>query len=218
MMKNTLVYVSVFFLALTILACKTKGEQGENSKANLPAMRTDSLVGFEGCNRAGFKAISENVFEYKYQYYTFRTTIKEDGAELIEFTIDTIGKKFAKVSDLEPTYFRGCVRGHFFVDIGTAPDVREMIIYSLQNGVMSQVYRVPYLVKYPPFIASNGQFYFFRPVDEAEVSTMPECPDKEAWLEKGLKVGYGQRYMYNLVNRGLTRKSEFVCASLQQGD
>ncbi|MBL7774606.1 MAG: hypothetical protein JNK89_01310, partial [Saprospiraceae bacterium] len=44
---------------------------------------------------------------------------------------------------------------------------------------------------------------------------MPNCPDREAWEKKGLRVGFGQRYMYHMANRGLTRKSEFVCAPLQ---
>lgn len=217
MKQQTFLTAAVVLLALTTLACQANSseKQQASASAELPAERNDSLIGFKGCERAGFKAISAQTREIKYQHYTFHLTSKEDGSETIEFKIDTIGFKFAKVADLEPTYFRGCAREHFFVDIGTAPHVREVIIYSLKKGVLSQVYRTPYIVGNPPYISENGNFWFFCPVEESEVSKIPDCPDKDAWQKDGLQVGYAQRQIYHMLNRGLTRKSEFICAPLQ---
>ena len=110
-----------------------------------------------------------------------------------------------KVPDVEATYFRGFSRGHFFVDIGKDPYVRDIIIYSLQKGVLSQVYRTPYIVADTPFVA-NGTFWFFRPVEQSEVPEKFECPDGDD------NVVFGQRYLYHMINRGLTRKSEYTCS------
>jgi hypothetical protein len=203
---------------MAVSSCKNKATETQSETAgDVPIMleeKTDSLVGFEGCSRAGFKMLSPQVHEFKYQYYTFRITNKEDGAESIEVRIDSTGRRF-KVPDVEPTFFRGAVRGHFFVDVGTAPGVREMIVYSLTRETLSQVYRTQYLLEEPPFVHENGNLWFYVPVPESEVTKEPNCPDKAAWLKKDLTVGYGQRYLYNMVERGLTRKSEFICAPLQ---
>ncbi len=216
--NQTRVYFFVILTAMAVGSCKNKATETQSETAgDAPVMleeKTDSLMGFEGCSRAGFKMLSPQVHEFKYQYYTFRITTKEDGAESIDVRIDSTGRRF-KVPDVEPTYFRGAARGHFFVDVGTAPGIRELIVYSLTRETLSQVYRTQYLLEEPPFVHENGNLWFYVPVPEGEVTKEPNCPDKAAWLKKGLKVGYGQRYLYNMVERGLTRKSEFICAPLQ---
>lgn len=218
MTKQTLVYFTVLLTAITVSNCKNKATENQSKSSGDAAVmlpeKTDSLMGFEGCSRAGFKMLSPQVHEFKYQDYTFRITNKEDGAESIEAVLDSTGRRF-KVPDVEPTYFRGAARGHFFVDVGTAPDVRELIVYSLTRESLSQVYRTQYLLEEPPFVAESGSLWFYVPVPESEVAKELNCPDKADWLKKDLKVGYGQRYLYNMVNRGLTRKSEFICAPLQ---
>jgi len=215
MTKQNVLFLAAILFALTGTACKNKaGDKSPEAADALPAERTDSLVGFEGCQRAGFKVLSPQVHEFKYQHYTFLITRKEDGTERIEARIDSLGRPF-KLADVEPTFFMGSVRGHFFVDVGTGPDIRELIVYSLGKQTLSQVYRTSYLAAEPPFVSENGHLWFYVPVPENEVGKMPDCPDKADWVEKGFSIGYGQRYLYNLVVRGLTRKSEYICVPLQ---
>lgn len=220
MTKHIQFYFSIALLALIILACKNassdKSADGQDSAplASYPGPRTDSVAGFQGCERAGFKALSPQLNEFKYQNYTFQMNKKEGEGETVEITIDSSGTKF-KLPEVEANYFRGVSRDHFFVDIGTDPEIRDVIVYSLNKEVLTLVYRTAYLVKYPPTVA-NGSLLMYVPVEESEVSKMPACKDKDAWLKDGKRIGYGQRYMYHMQNRGLTRKSEFVCAPLSK--
>lgn len=195
-------------LTLALVACKNdKPAEQAATTAELPPPKNDSLVGFKGCERAGFLAINSTTQEFKYQHHKFRIIDSETSpGDRIEAYIDTLNL-LAKVPDVEPTYFKGFSRGHFFVDIGQDPEVREVIVYSLVKGVLSQVYRTPYMVIDTPFVA-NGSFWFYRPIEQSELPEGFECPEEL----KDQNVIYGQRYLYHMDNRGLTRKSEFRCA------
>ncbi len=216
MKKIILLYLSIATMALSLIACKngTPGKtMGNAETTDLPAERNDSLVGFKGCDRAGFKANSPQVHEFKYQYHTVRVTQKETPGDIIEIILDSTEIVY-KVPDVEETYFRGSSTSHFFVEVGVNSGTGDLIIYQLTNKALSQVFRSPYLMDEPPFV-TYGSLLFYCPVEEQEVTKMPDCPDKASWLKKNLKIGYGQRYMYHMRNRGLTRKSEYVCVPLQ---
>lgn len=216
MTKYLQLYFSIALLALAALACKNNTSASADTPATYPGARTDSLAGFKGCERAGFKALTPQSHEFKYQNYTFLMTKREDGGEgeVIEITIDSSGTKF-KLPAVEANFFQGASRDHFFVTIGSDPEVRDVIVYSLAKNTLTLVYRNAYLVNDPPFVA-NGSFQFFCPIEESELTKTPICPDKEAWVKDGKRIGYGQRYMYHMQNRGLTRKSEFTCAPLSK--
>ena len=217
MTKYIQFYASIAMLALTILACKnaSSGTSTEGAES-YPIFRTDTLLGLQGCERAGFKAESTQKQEINYQNYTFRMEQKEGGGEILEVAIDSSAKKF-KLPDVELIHFKGASRDHFFVEVGDNPDIRDLIVYSLKDQTLYQVYRSAFLVAEPPFVA-NGSVQLYVPVEESEVTKMPECPDKAAWIKKGMRIGYGQRYMYHMPIRGLTRKSEFICAPLEKGE
>ena len=220
MKKHILWYLAVLFIAGTMLYCKNgntgtqpdRGKATEATSAKLPAARTDSLFGIEGCERAGFQALSAKVRKFTYQNFSVQITDQDTPGEKIQVIMHSNGKVL-DVPDGEPVYFAGAARDHIFIDVGTGPDKRELIIFNLKLRTLAQTYRTPYYGDLS--VASNGTLWFYAPVDEKEVTKKPDCPEKEEWLKKGQSIGYGQRRLFNLPTRGLTRKSEFICIPLQ---
>ncbi|MCC6463475.1 MAG: hypothetical protein IT260_23595 [Saprospiraceae bacterium] len=214
MMKNVLLYASACVLAAILCFCKntTTTTNEATTAAEAWPDRTDSLFGFKGCERAGFRAISATEREFTYQHTMVRVSDKKDdaGQNIEIFPLDSVAKKM-NVLDEGALFFQGIVRNHMLIDVGTGPDQRELIIYNL--GRPAKMYQTAYVGDIE--IASNGNLRFLLPVEESEVSKMPECPEKEEWLKQGLRVGYGQVCLFSLVNRSLTRKSEFQCVAKQ---
>lgn len=236
MKKRMLLLLPVLaLLAGLALACKNKKENtnapeeiisleggrgagrplGSGETSSLPPEKPDTLFGFEGCERPGFRALTPKVHEFIYQGFRVRITQRDDEAgEKLEVFIDSTGASLA-IPTVEATFFRGGARGHIFVDVGTGPDVRDIILYNLKRGTLAQVYREQYCPDGETFVSQNGGFWFYCPVADSEVTKKPDCPDKEMWAKNGLRTAYGQRYVYDMVNRGLTRKSEFICVPMQ---
>jgi len=216
MTKHILICVTAS-LALWAMACKNNASPDAKAPdITYPYEKPDSLLGFEGCMVAGYRALSPTEREFIYQDYSIKIADKENApGENIEIVLDSIGKTLSVPASTEEGYFQGMARGHFFVDIGTAPDVREIVLYTVTEGKLMQAYRTNYLPAEPPFISANGGFWFYTPIAESDMLQVPDCPDKEKWVKDGLRVGYGQRCVYNLVNRMLTKKSEYVCVPLQ---
>lgn len=191
---------------------RREGAANDTSKMSQISPVTDSLFGFKGCERAGFRTYPPNIREFKYQNFTVRLTPKEGTGEKIQVIIDSIGKSL-DVPDVEPTFFNGAVRNNVLVRVDNGPNDQELIVYNLDRNTLAQNYRTRYCGEL--FIASSGTMWFYYPVEEKDVTKMPECPEREEWEKKGLHVGYGQRYMFNLPKRGLTKKSEFACIPLK---
>ncbi len=228
MTKRILLYIPVVVLGILLLACKNKNESTETANVTAPGVgagerpqgsggqtmlpeKIDTAFGLKGCDRAGFRNIKDKIREFTYDGYRVRLVKRDNEAgENIEVIIDSTGRSLL-VPNVEATYFAGGAFGHIFVDIGSDPEVRDILVYNLKRGSLAQVYRERYCVAGETFVSSNGGLWFYCPVDEMVVNKKPECPEQAEWLNKGLKVGYGQKYLYDLLNRGLTRKSEFIC-------
>ena len=55
----------------------------------------------------------------------------------------------------------------------------------------------------------------FARIEESDMIKVPDCPDKAKWEKEGAKVIYGQLCLYNIVQRSLTKKSEYICVPLK---
>lgn len=180
-----------------------------------PFEKPDSLFGYEGCLMTGFRAYSPTEREFVYQDYTIRVKDKADGVgQNVELMRDS-ARVFTLPVSSEEGFFQGAARNHLFFDVGTGPGIRQILLYSVKENDVFQVYRADYLPDVQPFVSSNGGFWFYAPIEESEMVKTPDCPDKEKWLKEGLRVGYGQRCVYNLMDRMLVKKSEYICVPLQ---
>ena len=204
-MKHVMLYVPALLLAGMFTFCKNSTPEKPTTEF-LPE-RTDSLFGLKGCDRAGFRMLSPTEHEFVYQDFTVHITKKPDGSEEIKAV-----RTDSTTSDLDivhegPSYFRGSSHGQIFVEEDKGPGNHEMAIYHVNRR--SLMLRTPFCGDME--IWANGNVWFYTPIEESEVSKMPECPEKAEWDKKGWKTTYGQRSIFHLVNRTLTKKSEFAC-------
>lgn len=209
-MKRLLFYATAIVLSGSLLFCKnTPASQG--SAEELPADRNDSLVGLKGCERAGFKALSKTERQFIYQDFTVNSNDKADGkGQDIDIT-RTDGAEGLTILHEEPTYFLGSSRGQVLFEEGTGPENRKLVVYHVKRRAL--LFRYPFCGDME--VTPNGFVRFYTPVEESDMTEVPECPDKEKWEKEGKKVVYGQLCLFSLVNRSLTRKSEYACIPLK---
>lgn len=223
-MKNLFSITFGAVLLFTLVFCKNtplpegqtivsnKPMSDTTAAAGLPAAKKDSVAGFKGCEKASWSQPSPNTSEFVYQHYTVVVTPNTDQpGEKITVKRDADRPDFVVPTLEEPAYFHGICRNKLFVDAGTGPDGRKLFVFDLDKNV--QYFSTPYCGDLQ--IVQSDRLYFMMPVAEAEVTKMPDCPEKEQWIKDGLRVGYGQRCIFNLMQRSLTRKSEWACVPMQ---
>jgi hypothetical protein len=179
--------------------------------APLPPGKIDSVAGFKGCDKAAWSPLTASSEEFIYQHYTVKITRndKKPGEQI------TVARDSGRADFVVPMpdngYFKGVSRNKLFVDAGTGTDGRELFIFDLDKK--TQYYTTPYCGE--PQVHQHGKIYYLVPVEEKDVLKMPDCPEKAEWEKKGLEVGYGQRAIFNLTVRSLTKKSEWACVAKQ---
>ncbi|GEM_PF-1816081 len=209
-------------VALFLWMCQSNTGTSDNSKGasavevNYPYERADSVFGFEGCDKGLYKADSAGAFEMVYAGYRVQVTDNpsQPGQQITVF-VDSTGPRLTFPPFDEGGYFQGKWKNHFFVDLGTGPDVRKLNVYKIENGRLYQVFQTEYLPKEAPVVSQRGALWFYGPVEEKEISEKPACPEAEQWRKEGLRVGYGQRWLYDIEQRMYVRKSEFICVPRQ---
>lgn len=216
MIKHTPFVAATLLLALLVVSCKNSPSDNSEKNVTYPIERNDSIVGFKGCLVAGFKASSATEREFIYQKYLIKARNQEGfSGERIDLIVLPDSARYMLPVD-DNGAFSGMAYDHIFIDAGTAPDLRELVLYRIKpGGVISMVFRTKYYPEPAPFVSENGSLWFYTPIEEKDMVKIPDCPDKKKWVKDGLRVGYGQRALYNLTDRMLTRKSEYVCVPLQ---
>ncbi|MCW5922723.1 MAG: hypothetical protein KIS77_10280 [Saprospiraceae bacterium] len=177
----------------------------------LPMGKLDSLAGFKGCEKATWSPLTANSEEFIYQHYIVKITRDpKTPGEQITVLRDANRPNFV-IPMPDAGVFKGVCKNKLFVDTGTGPDGRELFVYDVDN--MTQIYNTRYYGD--PEVVNAEKIYFLMPAEESDVTRKPDCPEKEEWLKDGLRVGYGQRCIFNFTVRSLTRKSEWACVPLQ---
>lgn len=218
---NIRIAAGMTLLALLVWACqsgKTPDKKSDRPaiEVTFPYEKADSLFGFEGCDKGLYRADSAEAFEIYYGVYRVQAKYNPDapGQEIVAI-IDSTGQRLAFPPVDEGGYFQGKWRNFFFVDLGTAPDVRKLNIYKEENGILYQVHQTEYLPHEAPIVSVTGSLWYYSPIEEADMQEKPNCPDAEQWRKEGLRVGYGQRRLFDLQQRMLVRKSEYTCVPRQ---
>ncbi len=179
--------------------------------AALPMGKIDSAVGFAGSDRAAWSPLTATSEEFIYQHYRVKISREPNTpGEKIVVARDN-GRTDFTIPMPENGYFKGICRNKMFVDAGTGPDGRRFYVFDLDN--QTQYFDSPYCGD--PQVVGADRLHFLIPVEESTVTRIPDCPQKEEWVKNGLKVGYGQRAIFNFMKRSLTEKSEWACVPMQ---
>lgn len=218
-MKNLITIAAATVLTLLLASCENKTatignltkKTGELTPGGLPAGKSDSIAGFKGCESAAFSPLTPDSDEFLYQHYTVIIKRKpNDAGEEVTVRRDS-GRTDFVIPVPEAGRFYGILHGKLFIDAGTGPDLRHLFMFDLDKE--SQWFDTPYCGDVQ--IIDSERLYFLLPVEESEVAKKPDCPEKAEWEKNGLRAGYGQRSIFNFINRSLTRKSEWVCVPMQ---
>ncbi len=208
-------------LALLIWACQS--DKKPSAQADKPAVevsypyeRADSVFGFQGCDKGTYRADSAGSFEMIYGAYRVQVKDRENApGQEITIIIDSTGQRLMLPPLDEGGYFQGKWRNHFFVDLGTAPDVRKLNVYKEENRGLYQVFQTEYLPHEVPLVSTTGSLWFYGPIKAEDMREKPICPDAEQWRKQGFTIGYGQRCLYDMAQRMYVRKSEYTCVPMQ---
>lgn len=223
-MKNLFLLATGTVLLLTLSFCKnTPLPEGqtvvsentpiEPATPEIPLQmgKRDSIAGFNGCDLATWSPITTNREEFIYHHHTVVITRNPNQpGEKITVKRDA-GRMDFVIPMPENGHFKGVSRNKIFIESGTGTDARHLYVYDIDKR--STFFDSPYCGELQ--IVHSDRLYFMMPVVEEEVTKIPDCPEKEQWIKDGLQVGYGQRCILNLLQRSLTRKSEWACVPVQ---
>lgn len=211
-MKN-FAFLFLFFLAFS---CKnetssTTSSASETAQDEAPKAGADEAVhGMEGAEAARIAA-GEDATEYVYQQYKVRTVAdgRNAGEHITVYTPD--GQEIWKLANDSGHFFHGISRDHAFVDIGTGPSGRNLMVYDLKNN--KTVFKLQYIGE--ASISADGVLSFYRNMPERGVPKSTRCPEKSAWEKDGLGIGYGQLHTYPLTDGEVLGKPVFKCFPVQ---
>jgi hypothetical protein len=212
-----MVYLRLFlplFIAFALVTCKNQASSGgqKAESATYPSAPIDTAYGFNGCDRAQMVIKSPTEVELTYHHYMVTLTTKPDEpGEEVKLTPREEGQITYNLPMQENSYFVGINRDKAFIDSGTGPDGRQLLVWDIpkRKGLLQMMYTDTVL------ITSSGRMWFFEPVDVSVIDSLPACPQKAEWEAGGLGVGYARRCLYNLEDGSLTKKSEYKCVPLQ---
>ncbi len=207
-------------LALIFLSCKNQTASPESKPAagasvaadtTVFTVARDTLVGFKGMDRCGYTRPAAGECEFQYRHYTIKTADLKDepGQSISIMNLDT-KSGFSVPSGLNG-FFAGISQDILCVDIGTGPDMREMVLFNLKT--MKPVLKTSYVGE--PEVLDIGKLWYLKPADEKTITKMPDCPDRSEWEKQGLRVGYGQVCLNSLSANTEVRKMEWRCVPLQ---
>ena len=111
-------------------------------------------------------------------------------------------------TEAEANYFFGLSDDYLFIDQGTAPPPRRIIVVDLQTKeeVYTDLYNRPAAIE-------ASTFTYWKPIDDKP--TVESCPDLPAWEADGLGAGLEERVSLDLDTLALTEEGEVRCSARQ---
>lgn len=196
--------------ALVMFACKNdKPVAGQSDE--LPPPNPDTLIGFNGTEKCGYSPRSKDTTDFFFQKYRVSIVQKSDGSGQNITVSELMGENPFDLNLGDDYTFKGISRNFIFFSQGTAPDIRQILIYDLVKRI--PIFKDTYCDTL--FLASNSKLWFWAPVDKSAVKKLPECPDSAQWVKDGLQCGYAQRKLYDPISNAMAVKSEYICFARQ---
>ena len=205
---------NLIFLSFILIAFSCKHEpSGNSSNAPHPAEEstpTETEYGLPGSDKTSVSKSPESSV-FKYQQYVVKTTPAKDSAGEDIAVSDATGQEIWLLDNgSSANSFYGISYDHVFVDMGTGPDGRKLLVFNLLNK--KTVLEAGYIGDLS--ISSEGLLSYYLPVTEKQAGKV-DCPEKASWEKQGLAVGYGQAHELLLTGGQPVAKPVFKCFLLQ---
>ena len=124
-------------------------------------------------------------------------------------------KEKLHIRNKDAFWFSGISGDHLFIDNGTAPDGRELIVYDLLKK--KKVFSSRYLGAFA--LQDKNTLCFYKAIKK--IQTIKECPksdrtkDIKDWLAQGQSVALAERITLDLKTLKPNKTGMFLCIALQ---
>jgi hypothetical protein len=203
--------LAVGVTALVMFAC-TNDQPASGQSDILPAPNPDTIIGIRGTDNCGYSPRSKDTTDFFYQKYKVRIVRAPGDTSQVVTVSDQVGENPFILKLGNDYTFMGLSKEYIFFSQGTAPDIRQIIIYNIEQRI--PIFQETYCDSL--FLASNGKLWLWTPIDKSAVKKLPACPDSTRWVKDGLACGYAQRKMYDPISNALVVKSEYRCFARQK--
>jgi hypothetical protein len=206
-MKNLLVFC---LLTLILNACDTSKTGNSSPKASNTNRQHDTLMGIKGCDLA---KVQETKIGKTYIYPETQVTVtpSEDGVGE-EIHVVSAGKTDTFwIENIEAHHFFGLKNNFLFVDNGTGPNGRLVIVYDLttRKNIHEARYEKDLSLK-------DNKMIYLTPIDTRNIRLRDSvCPDKEKWEKQGLSAGYAQYVEFDFKTQTATQTGNYSCYPIQ---
>ncbi|MBL7814561.1 MAG: hypothetical protein JNL70_06115 [Saprospiraceae bacterium] len=206
-MKNLIL---LFLSTLFISACGQNKSQTASSKSSVATAQRDTLVGIKGCESAKCEETTTGR-NYSYAKHKIKTVLSEEGVgeEIYVFTEGV--KDTFWIENIDAHHFYGIKDNLMFVDNGTGPNGRSLLIYDLKNRKPVHEARYETEMRF-----EQNKLIYMTPLDTRNLRLAASvCPDREKWEKQGLSFGYGQYISFDLSSHEAEERGEYTCYPIQ---
>lgn len=202
----------LFCLSILILAsCETQQTglpiayqtKTGRSKGEVP-------VGMKGSDNAKFE---ETKIGKRYIYADIQVTVtpSEDGVGE-EIHVVSLGQKDTFwLENIEAHHFFGVKNNFLFVDNGTGPNGRTIVVFDLTTR--QNIHEARY--EKDISIQANKMTYL-APIDTRNIRLRDTvCPDKDKWEKQGLSAGYAQYVEFDFQTKEEKQTGNYSCYPIQ---
>ena len=115
------------------------------------------------------------------------------------------------IENIEAHNFYGIKQDLLFVDNGTGPNGRSILIYDLKTHklIHEDHYEADISLK-------DGKMIYLKPIDTSRIRLRASvCPDKEKWEKQGLAAGYAEIMAFDLTTKAAIGTGEYSCYVIQ---
>ena len=207
-MKN---FILLSLLTLVLGSCETKqtGMLTSNQNKNARPQR-DTLVGIKG---GELSKVQETKLGRTYIYPETQVTVlpSEDGVGEEIYVVSLGQKDTFWIENIEAHHFFGIKQGFLFVDNGTGPNGRTIVVYDLKTR--QNIHEARYE---KDISVNNDKMSYLTPIDTRNIRLRDSvCPDKDKWEKQGLSAGYAQYVEFDFKTKDATPTGNYSCYPIQ---
>lgn len=206
-MKN---FITLSLLILVLGSCETKTGKLASYQTKNVLPQHNTLVGIKGSELA---KITETKLGKTYIYPETQVMVipSEDGVGEEIYVVSAGQKDTFWIENIEAHHFFGIKNNFLFVDNGTGPNGRTIVVYDLKTRQNIHEGR------YEKDISLNeSKMTYLSPIDTRNIRLRDSvCPDKDKWEKQGLSAGYAQYIEFDFRTKEATETGNYSCYPIQ---